>query len=70
MAKIQTINPETASHNIASAFIGEYIKSIAKPKMFSLDGTDVYSVPKNAAQLYAIVYDEAYEYFSSENNKD
>ena len=70
MSEIQTINPEAASHNIANAFIGEYIKSIVTPEMFSLDGSELYSIPQKASQIYAIVYDQAYEYFTSENNKD
>ena len=67
MAEIQKINPEIAAHNIAKIFSEQYIKSIKDPKVLSPDDTMICTATKAAAQLYEIAYDEAYEYFSKEN---
>lgn len=70
MAKIQKINPEIAAHNIATIFSKQYVEKLDNPMILSADGTEICTATKKAAQLYAISYDEAYEYFSRENETD
>lgn len=70
MAKIKIINPETAAHNIANAFSEKYVTSLDNTKALSLDGPLFYNATKRAAEIYAHTYDEAYDYFSKENEND
>lgn len=69
MAKIKIINPETAAHNIANAFSEKYVKSLNN-KALSLDGPLLYDAAKRASKIYSHTYDEAFDYFSKENEKD
>ncbi len=67
MTEIPNINPETAAHNIATLFSEQYIKSFKKTINFSADNADVPKLAYDAAELYALAYDKAYEYFSGAN---
>lgn len=64
MSEIQKIDPKTAAHNIATIFSKQYAKNF---KDLSIDSSKINDAAKETSKLYAIVYDEAYEYFSKEN---
>ena len=70
MADMQKINPETAAHNIAKIFSKCYIETLKNPLILSVDFNDISAATKKAAELYAIAYDEAYEYFLKQNELD
>ena len=68
MAKSQHIDPVIAAHQIASALSNKFISKLNEPGILSPDGLEISNATKKAAQLYAISYDEAYEYFSKCND--
>lgn len=69
MAEVRKINPELASHNIAEAFSRQYIANLSNLNdVLDINGTDIVNASKYAAQLYAIAYDVAYEYFLESNS--
>lgn len=70
IAEIKKINPETAAHNIATLFSSKYINNQKDISVLSPDSTELYDAAKSAANLYALAYDVAYEYFFNENEKN
>ncbi len=66
MTDLPNINPETAAHNIATLFSEQYLKSINSYE-FSADNTDLPTLVSDAAKLYALAFDKAYEHFSDAN---
>lgn len=67
MSEIQKINPETAAHNIATIFSKQYAKRSKDPSILSINSSKINDAAKETSKLYAIVYDEAYGYFSKQN---
>ncbi|RHR51940.1 hypothetical protein DWX10_16105 [Clostridium sp. AF18-27] len=67
MADIHKIDPEQAAHNIATIFSDHYIRGLDNARILDVDGTEVTSAARKAAQLYAVAFDEAFEYFDKEN---
>lgn len=67
MNEIQKIDPETAAHNISTIFSEKYIESLKDPAVLSINDTKISEAATEAAKLYAIVYDAAYEQFTKEN---
>lgn len=70
MADIQKIDPETAAHNIAAIFSKKYINSQKDTSILSVDSSNFYNAIEYTANLYANAYDEAYGFFSKENEKN
>ena len=70
MAKIRIINPETAAHNIAEIFSKEYVKNLNDTNILSAEYPDFFDAVKETAEFYANTYDEAYDFFSKENDKE
>lgn len=64
---ISTINPETAAHNIATAFCEHEIKKL--PETAFIPGDTEFAKPaiKQIWQLYSNVYDSVFEAAVSEN---
>ena len=70
MAEIQPINPETASHNIATLFSQQYIDKLKKSNITSPDSNEINIAAEKATELYAIAYDTAFEYFTRKNKQN
>ncbi|MDE7423937.1 MAG: hypothetical protein K2N51_09620 [Lachnospiraceae bacterium] len=67
MAEIQKIDPETTAHKIATMLTEQYIKNIKNTLISSIEDNEICTIALKAAALYAISYDEIYDYFSTAN---
>lgn len=70
MSDNQKINPETAAHNIATIFSRKYIESLQDPAILSANDPKVSAAAVEAAILYAVAYDAAYERIRIKENED
>lgn len=68
MPEMYYINPEQAAHNVASAFSSKYVNQTNDPAILSSDRGEICEAAREAAKLYAIAYDSAYEYFFNANS--
>lgn len=67
MIKNQIINPQIAAHNIASIFCKRLVKKLKDAPMLSADKTEAGDIVDEVSELYGIVYDRSYLYFSRQN---
>lgn len=65
---MQKIDAKTAAHNVATAFIRQYAKTLTSSSAFDLNSSNFYNSANSAAQIYANVYDSVFEHIMAENN--
>ncbi|MEG0216488.1 MAG: hypothetical protein RR685_10205, partial [Hungatella sp.] len=64
------INPESAAHNIATIFSDIFVKSLNNNRILDINGSEISTAAKKAAQVYAIVYDSVHEEIIKENSSE
>ena len=69
MSNIQYINPETAAHNIATAFVQKHLMFLKDPELFNTDSPMYAKAVSMATQVYANAYDVAFCAILEENFK-
>ena len=65
---MEKINPEKAVHNIATTFCKKFLDASKDPSVLNPDHKALYDASVEAAKLYALVYDVAFETISAENS--
>ena len=66
---MEKINPAMAAHNIATTFCNKFLGKSTDLEFLDPDKKELYEKSIKAAQLYALVYDEAFKEISSENKE-
>ncbi len=67
---MEKINPEKAAHNIASIFCEKFLDASETASYLDPDSNKLYSKASEAAKIYALAYDVAFETISSENTEE
>lgn len=66
---MQKIDATAAAHNVATAFIQQYARTLTSSSAFDLNNPNFYNSANIAAQIYANVYDSVFERITAENNE-